>query len=436
MLSEKSEFEMDWIPFKKTYEICFSNYFEKTINESAWQQFSIGFFDVQTYKDEEKQLILKRFQLHDSKYASLFLNYLYQICHFQNREKFSYKTNFVLPIINFSVNKIGCFYVILSQKTHPLKLSLDNMFEIDLLSIVRNIVKLYFHLHDEREILSQIYEIGVSPIDINTMCYYRKFWFKTDKKLPRYKLKLDFLNFFVKNKNSQSQEDFFYKKSNETVLKRLHLSELAKFIRIFSIDNWGVSMRTFLNRIENRKDIDWIKVFANPLFLQSIGDNILWDYWAVSAEDRAFMKKDLRKATIYNFLNKKKPLIKELLDNESPKEKTIGFGKYFSKKSNIYLEESDKCEKKIILLNKGKDICRNFLNHEKGKKSENDHMFIVGWITLEIRKNRLKNSSKEMENTNSFIQYYKAEEKNKDIEKLIMNHKVFSKADYVFILKK
>ena len=433
MFSEKSEFEIDWTPFKNTYEIFFSKYFEKTTIET-WQQFSIGFFDVQTYKDEDKQLILKRFQLHDE-YANLFRNYLNLISIFQIREKFSYRTNFVLPIIHFSVNKIGYFYVILSLKNHPLINNLDNLPEIDLLLIVRNIVKLYYHLMNEKETIAYIYEIDVSPIDIYTMCYYRKFWSNTEKKLPRHKLKFDFLNFVVKNKNSQDQGKFFYKKCNEQVLKSLHFIELATFIKLFLIDNLGVTMRTFLNRLENRKDLDWNKVFANPLFLQSIGDNVLRDYWAITAEDRAFMKKKLQNVTIYKCLGKK-VVINDFIDNESPKNKRKSSKKLFSKKTTTYLEESDKSEKKIVLLNKGRDICRDFLNYEKGTNSRNDHRFIMGWIYIEIQKNQLKKSLKEIASTRGFIQDYKTDEKNKDIKKLIMNYKVFTIAEYEFILKK
>ena len=90
------------------------------------------------------------------------------------------------------------FYIVQKnpKEKYLLKYQIEGMTEIECLSLIRDIVKLYSHLSGEDELMANLQKLRVSVIDIKSMFYYRKFYSEeVTKKLSRNELKFDFLNF-------------------------------------------------------------------------------------------------------------------------------------------------------------------------------------------------------------------------------------------------
>lgn len=240
---------------------------------AKWERFSLGHFCIIDQRQENDDWRLKIFRLPQQNQEK-FSTYLSQICDFAEAEKYSFKTNFLTHVMGFCAVDSGKglkdFYI--AQKNPKekflLKYQTQGMLEIECLSLIRNIVKLYSHLFGEEELMANLQKLGVTVIDIKSMFYYRKFYSEENaKKLTRNKLKFDFLNF---------QTEIFVKEGS---LEKLHLDDLLNFLQIFQFEKMGMALKIFKYRLENHESISWKKIFANPMFLQSIDGRIDWGYW-------------------------------------------------------------------------------------------------------------------------------------------------------------
>lgn len=424
MEKEKQKTEKEWYLFKQEYHY-FSKFFETKLDQSSCKAFSLGYYHVAYYKDEENSFILKRFQL-ERNYLEMFKKYLNSIVKFYCSQKKFSKTNYMIPIYSYSCDANNIYYVILSLKNQSFKDNLEMFNELEILSIIRNIARLYYYLSFEKEMIDFMYKAGVSLIDEKTMCYYRKFWEDYEIRLPTYKLKFDFLNFKpIKEKILLNKNDISY--------ENLHLDDLNSFIHLFPVmnNNPGLITKNFIYRLDHDNNITWIKIFHNPLFLQNIGDKIDWDYWKITEADKKILKNLSEKKTLITKQKSKKFLIGK---DGSTKEKSP---RIKSKKSTILINESSKQSFERSISNKDLEEKEGLLRHanemlQKKKKLKKEEIdFIYGWIRFKFFE---LTKRKPLEKEGGYIKIYEKYEKKMDIKNLIIDNKILDSNDFSFLI--
>ena len=376
-LKEIMNQEFDFLSFKKKFS-CFS--FEEP-EEKEWEPFSLGSYYVENHRQESDDWRLRIFRISDKKNQEVFSKYLSQVMDFAELEKYSFKTNFLSHIIGYSSNQqknFKDFYIVQKnqKEKHLLQSQIGQMLEIECLALIRSIVTLYSHLFSEKDLIDNVWRLGVYVIDINEMFYYRKFRDELkSKKLPRYKLKFDFFN-------------FVYKKLDKTI-EKLHFGDLESFINQFVFKKVGMSFKIFKNRLENFDNLNWELIFNNPLFLQSIEGKIDWAFWKTNEFEKKKLTSDQdlktarHKKSPFNVGNifektlipkKKNEKVKQL--NKSPELKRSDFPKPLMKKKTVDLE------RKKGLLNRIKRFLKN--GDFQIKKSDyikiEEEEFLEGWI--------------------------------------------------------
>lgn len=395
MISIKCENELEWSKFKKKYpSFSTQSKFKETFIEDK-NRFSFGYF--YSFSDEKKNLILKRFIINSSEI--LFLRYLKIISNFQNVEKLSYRTNYILSIKNFSQNpKNNQIYVIHSLKKNCLSEQKEYLSELEIICIIRNIVSLYSHLLYEKELVELMLHFRICPISTSSIWYYRKFWNEIEKKLPKYKIKLDLLA--IKCCEDEPSQEIEANYCNR--FKKFHLPDLYLLIKYFPITNWGVNIRCFLNRLKNCKEIDWSLVLSNPFFLESKKVKVNWEFWRITENDRMFNKIE-KKIKMVSKPSKQKALINF---NSSEEEKEFN-----KNKKEIYLEKIkdnyDEKEKmnKIEIFIEFKNSCKNRkIDKELNEiiisymKSNLDYVDLISLKEQNSRANHKKIDNEKIEN--------------------------------------
>jgi len=370
--------EFDFPSFQKNF-ICFF-FDEPEPEEKKWKPFSLGFYYVADHRQENDDWRLRIFRISDKKNQELFAKYLSQVMDFAELEKYSFKTNFLSHIIGYSSNQqknFKDFYIVQKnqKQKHVLQSQIGEMLEIECLGLIRSIVALYSHLFSEKDLIDNIWRLGVYVIDIKEMFYYRKFRDELkSKKLPRYKLKFDFFNFVYKNQDK--------------TIENLHFDDLAVFINQFELKKVGMSLKIFKNRLKNSDTLNWELIFNNPLFLQSIEGKIDWNYWRTTEFEKIELAsdQDIFRTTQNNTNNKKNPfnvgqfvncdktpISKVVLQNKNSELKRNAFPKPVMKKKTGDLE------RKQGLLNRIKRFLKNLKKKSDYIKIEEEE-FLEGWI--------------------------------------------------------
>ena len=378
-LKEIMNQEFDFLSFKKKFS-CFS--FEEP-EEKEWEPFSLGSYYVENHRQESDDWRLRIFRISDKKNQEVFSKYLSQVMDFAELEKYSFKTNFLSHIIGYSSNQqknFKDFYIVQKnqKEKHLLQSQIGQMLEIECLALIRSIVTLYSHLFSEKDLIDNVWRLGVYVIDINEMFYYRKFRDELkSKKLPRYKLIFDFFN-------------FVYKKLDKTI-EKLHFGDLESFINQFVFKKVGMSFKIFKNRLENFDNLNWELIFNNALFLQSIEGKIDWAFWRTTefekkelTSDQEFLKCIRHKHKnpfVLRYILKTTPISNEKKktsepQNKSPDLKRSDFSKPFMKKETVELERMRS------LLNRVKRFLRNGdFQLKKGDYIKNEEEeFLEGWL--------------------------------------------------------
>ena len=351
--------------------------------EKEWEPFSLGFYYVENHRQESEDWRLRIFRISDKKNQDLFSKYLSQVMDFAELEKYSFMTNFLSHIRGYSSNQqknFKDFYIVQKnqKEKHLIKLQIGQMLEIECLVLIRSIVTLYSHLFSEKDLIDNVWRLGVYVLDINEIFYYRKFRNEQkSKKLPKYKLKFDFFNFGSK-------------KLDKTI-ERLHFGDLESFINQFEFQKVGMSFKIFKNRLENFDNLNWELIFNNALFLQSIEGKIDWAFWRTTefekkelTSDQEFLKCIRHKHKnpfVLRYILKTTPISNEKKktsepQNKSPDLKRSDFSKPFMKKETVELERMRS------LLNRVKRFLRNGdFQLKKGDYIKNEEEeFLEGWL--------------------------------------------------------
>ena len=466
--SDLESISLDWSSFSQKYSY-FAQYFSinKTPDKS-WKPFSIGFFDMKEHKNEEinKTVVLKRFEIQGQPNLNKFNSYLSRLCDMQD---FITKPCYMFRILNYTTSPSGHIFVIMKQKSQILKNDLFSLNELELLTIVKEIIKFYDNLRSSKEIFEKFVELNVNPLDVNCMAYYRKLTNNPSKaKLPKYKIKMDLLNF---ESEQHIQQD------NENSIKTYHLPNLAHFIKLFPLE-FGLCFRTLLNRIENHlTELNWNLIIGNPLFIQSITDEISWDFWRITSEDRKFMKNEAKMAkTIKKPPSKQKPDMRDLdeskkktkkplnpndkfeeakennhnsnkkqekyndlnvFEPQKPKQKSAQLAveddnliqlQMNKRKSENMKDPKEIDKKKFELLNRGIAECKkNF----KKKINDAEYDYVVGWIYHDFKKYYNMDETKTL-----LVEIYK-NTKGLNLKQIVLDREIFTNEEYEFLnLKK
>lgn len=370
--------------------------------KSSCFQFSYGFYDTIA----KKEYVLKRFCIENPSKIKKFLEYLRLITEFYDYDKFTTQTNLVIDMHFSKNNEDNLIYVVQNIKSTPIFGKIDTLKEIDVIWILKKIVSLYSHLMKEDKLLPLIIEIGINPINSNTIYLYTKN-FKSNR-LTKNKIKFDLLSFGILNENSE--------KPNQ---KNIHLTEFSDFIRLFDVNKFGVCLRGLLHRIDEKKNVTWDLMFAHPLFLQEIDSNINKTYWKLTEEDKKYLKSesDYKKKKKKDMNNGKKPVV----------------NKSCSTNEENYTQENKKNimdEIKITLLNGVRDAKKMWYSI----KDEKEYDALVGWMLHHIAIFKLAKIS-EYETT--MIKTYQEFVKNSknDIEEIIVKRGFISK-DKINLIKR
>ena len=274
-----------------------------------------------------------------------------------------------------------------------LNYQIQGMLEIECLSLIRDIVKLYSHLSGEEELMANLQKLGVSVIDTKSMFHYRKFYSEEkSKKLSRNKLKFDFLNF-------QTERNPF----NEGSLDKLHLDDLLYFIQSFQFEKIGMALKIFKYRLENHENIGWKKIFANPMFLQSINGRIDRDYWNLTPFEKTDLYLPEARKTMVKFRKSPPPRITfTFSEQQDEKTKKKSFKEepprklsntHEEKKNNKIMEKpvENSIYHKLKRQNTEKIECelsglQTILRHLESNKDKEDLFIVQGWAVFNLQK--------------------------------------------------
>lgn len=424
---EKNTQLLDCEFFKKKYYF-FNPFFDIELSEKTKEKcnkFSLGYYNSNFLKNEEKHYTLKTFYVENKSDNHKLLNYLNGV------EILSRSHKNLMKILNYCINeKNNSILVILDKKWNTLDFHKQTLSEMEFILVLRKMMDLLFGLESSSPLFSMINALGVRIWDMKNMCYYRKFWQKR-RRLPNYKLKVDFLNF-----NDQNVE---LKKSGQS--STLNLNELSEFIRDFMpLGQLSLPIRDLVIKIEDKNQKITINdLRKHPLFMIHKYQNIDLEKWKITEECKKKLYELKRvdsdpKSPENLYCSRLRCSVskKEFISTESPEKIT-----YLKKNSKIMSRTEKSKDNSHQYFEKVEEILKSAKYHltlQFTKKKLDQHIseFINGF--LESEQKRLKQKRyKETQAGNDVIKYYNQNPKKFDIKNLVIVHQIISEEDYNFL---
>lgn len=419
---EKHKEKLDCEAFKKKYNF-FNSFFNIDFNEKVKQKsvkFCLGYYTSNFLKIEDKHYTLKTFYINKSEHNQL-LEY------FNALEILSRRHKNIMKILNYCIDeKTKSILVILDKKWNTLDFHRQTLSEIELILVLRKMMDMLFGLEFDSAIFKMMNALGVKIWDMRNMCYYRKFWQKR-RRLPNYKLKVDFLNFVDTKKIDQSAT--------------MNLNELAEFIRDFMpLSQLSLPIRHLVMKIEEKnQNITINDLREHPLFLMHKYQKINFEKWKIQKGQKEMLRRG-------NSTPK------------SPEDLTSSQLRFSTSKKNFIATNSPE---KIKYLKKNSKILRSRI--EKSKENSHQHFervqeilhsaksalgkqfttkkldqyvshFIDGFLESELKKLKQKRY-RETQVGNDAIKYFLQNPKQYNLEKLLKTYQIIPEDDYRFMLE-
>ncbi len=159
------------------------------------------------------------------------------------------------------------FYLIQKKYYRNLSEKLEEMKEIELLSLIREIIRFYYNLKDYNEFLKLLVnpKIGIKALTLKNIVYDKK----SNNKFEKMRFKIDLLDFLAKDhEDLQDKCEDFHLKSFEKLILRIFLGKKERGEE-FGKENkkkWGFCSDSLINRtILEGKKLKWDDYFNNPL---------------------------------------------------------------------------------------------------------------------------------------------------------------------------
>ena len=166
-----------------------------------------------------------------------------------------------------------------------------------------------------------------------------------------------------------------------------------------------MALKIFNYRLENHENIGWKKIFANPMFLQSIDGRIDWAYWNLTPFEKQELSFPEARKTVMMFRKGPPPLItfassqqkdtktttKTLKEDPSPRKLS---STHEESKNNKIMEKAAEISQRHKLKRKNTEIIekeisglRRILRHfESNEHGEEDRFIVQGWAVFNLQK--------------------------------------------------
>ena len=239
-------------------------------------EISIFLVKMQKNFSEPKNYVIKLIETTKSK-TNIIKSFLEELIYFQNKNPDICCFHRIKTIYNEP--NTSKFYIIQNElNKDSLRLKLGKIREIGFLSILREIIKFYYHLKDQNKLMKLILnpDLALKAFCIDNFFYTKK---AKNKGIGQMRIKIDFLDFLDENEEvfKEHIETFHLKQFKHFLLNLMFCNKLEKSqdLNLESIRDevitaedqkrYGICTKNLMNKII-KEELSWNDYFNNPLF--------------------------------------------------------------------------------------------------------------------------------------------------------------------------